>query len=410
MKKNIALFLAVIFFVLSFSACSNEKNEVDMGNGVDNSVSVSSADEILERFGVNMLPKQDYLNVGYSIITNESSDVAQMEFILNRRDFCYRAKVSSQLEDISGVDAKWDNTVESSVGGCPAIVKWNDDAAGVILWHNGSITFSLGMGSGAFENELVSVANSLFSNGESDTVIEISEKLPYSMDLDGDGTVESVFFESLETADNSDILNTAICVEESDGSVCRIELGELSDMQTWISDIDGDGFNEVFVSGVIAPDFNRTYCFVYDGQLRTVAPEYDKYEFLQGRIVNFGTGSFTVSSKINLLGMYDAECTYTVENRSVIRANGSIWLMRDNNCWLEVAMDLPANSTCGEDVMIKKGTTLRFTAFDGVNMLWFEDSTGQEGFITLISEDDKQGWTIDGIDACKYFIDADYSE
>ena len=154
----------------------------------------------------------------------------------------------------------------------------------------------------------------------------------------------------------------------------------------------------------------RSFCCKYDGQLSIGPPQYDKYQFISGRIVGFGTGGFVVRADLNVFGTYTAERTFTLENEKIVPADGSIWVLRDNDNWLTAVRDVPANSTCGENMTLPAGTMLHFTAFDGINMLWFVDSKGGEGFLTVAPTAGADSWSVDGVDESEYFAELSNAE
>ena len=411
MKKIITLLLIAAFAVLAVTSCSGKRNSDNIGADIVNPVSSSSSSEILERFGVEMTPGSDYMNVGYSIISMDAGDIAQMDFILARKNFCYRVKISPELEDISGMSFSWENTAVTDVGGCDATAMWNEGEEGVILWNNGSITFSLSMDSGACESELISTAVALFSNGDmSAAAVEITDKFPYAVDLDGNGVTESILIDFVPNQEHPEFTDTILNVSDRDNNDYTANLGELDELQVWVADVDGDGCREILVSGSAEPESMRSFCCKYDGQLSIVLPQYDKYQFISGRIVGFGTGGFVVRADLNVFGTYTAERTFTLENEKIVPADGSIWVLRDNDNWLTAVRDVPANSTCGENMTLPAGTKLHFTAFDGINMLWFVDSKGGEGFLTVAPTAGTDSWSVDGVDESEYFAELSNAE
>jgi len=114
-------------------------------------------------------------DVHYNAFYLDDLPVGETAFTLNGVSCVYRIAptydTSADFADISGVDGDFAHQAEAEVGWCPARMAWNEGGGGKVVWFDvvpGQL-YSLTVDSGATQEGLLELANTLFASAQGDT-------------------------------------------------------------------------------------------------------------------------------------------------------------------------------------------------------------------------------------------------
>ncbi len=167
MVKRFLIVTFLVMMLLALAACSADEVETPQTE-LPNPVQLSSAEEILEELGFNLLTPVGAEDITYSIINlGDEEKIAQVDFTLDEVEYTYRASAAAEWTDISGMYYEWTEEVETNVSyttGKTFIAEDDDDKVGVILWFDAApgIQYSLSMDSEADYTVLWFLAEQLF--------------------------------------------------------------------------------------------------------------------------------------------------------------------------------------------------------------------------------------------------------
>ena len=130
---------------------------------------LTTASQILRATGldVTVAPKNAE-NITYNAFLLDELTVAETTFQIDGITYAYRMAATMELlenfADISGLDGSFKQIAAGEVFWCRAKLSYNDGGQGKILWFDlvPGILYSMSMDSGASEEALLEMANSLF--------------------------------------------------------------------------------------------------------------------------------------------------------------------------------------------------------------------------------------------------------
>ena len=130
---------------------------------------LTTASQILRATGldVTVAPEQAE-NITYNAFRLDGLTVAETTFQLGGITYAYRMAGTSELmedfADISGLAGSFDQIAAGEVFWCRAKLSFNEGGQGKILWFDlvPGILYSMSMDTGASEEALLDMANSLF--------------------------------------------------------------------------------------------------------------------------------------------------------------------------------------------------------------------------------------------------------
>ncbi len=232
--------------------------------------------------------------------------------------------------------------------------------------------------------------------------VEISKKLPYACDLDGDYDLETVDL----VRSGSDGTHWNLTVDgKAAGDVFAMD-AQLS--RLWIADLDGDGAAEIIFSGDMGSDDYVTCAWRADtlepiqftGESRRGADPEELTRTADGLAV-FSLGGFYLESWSYQLGTYRAVREYELKDGVIAPGQWSDWAYCGNRFDLTVKKDLPVVMDDGGETVLSPGDVIRLLGTDG-STVRFVRSDGASGTLRLSMSEDG-GWTIDGIGEDAYF-------
>ena len=169
--KRSCIAAALLLAVVLLCACGRG------GAGLPNPMRESSAEEILEKIGVELKAPEGAQDTAYSIISSDR-EIAQLRFTLNGEEYVCRAAKAEEEEDISGMNYEW-MTEEWLDGVQSYSICFNKDAEGVIGWYDEEtgVMRSVSISSGADEQALLAAAELVFPNETDAAGAETQKKL-----------------------------------------------------------------------------------------------------------------------------------------------------------------------------------------------------------------------------------------
>lgn len=227
--------------------------------------------------------------------------------------------------------------------------------------------------------------------GEKGTLI--SEKLPYTVDLNSDETKEKINTSAMENG----------CVSltvESSGEKLSKDTVIKNSLNIRLFDIDSNGTKEIFVDGKNADGKYVTYCFVYDGELKAVS--IGGKDYAEGSVKEFNSSKLHLNTTVSILGSYTAEVIYNYADGSFTKDSGNIKLSGTSYVTTEKELPLADGKTLPAD------TKLKFTETDGSSFISYTTEKGDKGKIKIEKSD--SGWNINGSKDTSYFESLPYKK
>ena len=227
----------------------------------------------------------------------------------------------------------------------------------------------------------------------------ITDRLPYSADLDGDKTEETV-----DTSADSEG-NLVVSVESGgktyEAATAVSSLSSATSVRLY--DLDGNGRMEIYVDGGSADGTAVTCVLFFDSSdaepLR--AALFGSDSFAEGSIKEFADGKLILDTNMNILGTYKVKNTYTLSDGVFTREGGDISFDNEG-----VFVTTSKSITLTNGSILKSGTSLRFTSTDGSSVINFVTDGGFTGSIAIANSG--SGWTIDGQPDTSYFVSLPY--
>ncbi len=227
--------------------------------------------------------------------------------------------------------------------------------------------------------------------GEKGTLI--TEKLPYTVDLNNDDTQEKISTSKLDNGCVS--LNV-----ESAGEKLSKETVIKSSLSVRLFDVDGNGTKEVFLEGKTENGKAVTYCFVFDGELKSAS--IGGKDYAEGSIKEFTDGKLHLNASVSILGSYTAEVVYSFADGSFTKDSSNMKL--SGTSYVTTAKELPL----ADGKTLASGTKIKFTETDGSSFISYSTEKGEKGKIKIEKSD--SGWSINGSKDTSYFESLPYKK
>lgn len=125
MVKLVRCSKAILILTLAFVLCGCNTSKNDNADEAEKNVSVanpwieSNEEGVLEATGHSIKAPEGATEVCYSYCTEDK--MAQVTYIKDGKDWTYRIKASSDLEDVSGMYYDWAVSDEGTVSGKKAV-------------------------------------------------------------------------------------------------------------------------------------------------------------------------------------------------------------------------------------------------------------------------------------------------
>ncbi len=243
--------------------------------------------------------------------------------------------------------------------------------------------------------------------------VSVVEELPYAVDLDNDGTMETVDLAAYTKAD--DCPRWAVVLLQN-GQEKRSETWIPCDgwYDLWVGDLDNDGGYEIFFHGDTASDDYMIYGFRNHLTPIPFAPDERLYRYgkmegdqvLNARVEGFEEGHLVVTGPVDMLGTHDGLRHYAVNEAGVMAPLSSVWTFEEERT-VTVTKALTAyeagpRKEPGAAFPLEAGEKLTPLCSDGFSRLWFRTKAGKNG-VLLMTPDEENMWLIDGTPEAEFF-------
>lgn len=255
--------------------------------------------------------------------------------------------------------------------------------------------------------------------------ISIKDALPYTVDLNGDGTPETVDMTTRPGASDG-CPRWTVSVARGD-QVKLAETDILDDMpwDLWVGDLDEDGNYEIFFHGDEASDDYVIYAwrhdltpilFEPDDRLVRGEREESRETLFAGYIEGFEDGYMAVQGVVDMLGTHWGVRTFVIGDDGIIGPMSTVWTFEESDeRYLTVTKALTAYKAAvrkapGEPFTLEPGEKIYVLASDGFEHMWFRTGSGQRGVLLLVPDEDTLiMWRIDGTPEADCFEELPYS-
>ena len=254
--------------------------------------------------------------------------------------------------------------------------------------------------------------------------VSIKDALPCTVDLDGDGTMETVDM-TTRPEESDGCPRWAVSVTRGD-QVKLAETDILDDMpwDLWVGDLDEDGSYEIFFHGDEASDDYIIYAWRHDLTPISFEPddrlvrgncEQDLTTFA-GYVEGFEDGHMVIQGFVDMLGTHWGVRTFAIGDDGVIGPMSTVWAFEEmDDRFLTVKKELTAykakvRKEAGEAFLLPVGEKVYPLASDGCERMWFRTGSGKTGVLLLTPDEDTSVmWRIDGVPEAEYFEFLPYS-
>ena len=224
----------------------------------------------------------------------------------------------------------------------------------------------------------------------------ITDRLPFSADLDGDKTDETVD----ASADGEGRLVVSV---GSAGETAQVttDINTVSSIR--LCDLEGSGNTGIYIDGTTLDGKQITCVLFFDSSAAEPlqAASFGSDSFAEGSIKEFADGKLILDTNMNILGTYKVKNTYTLSDGVFTREGGDISFDNEG-----VFVTTSKSITLANGSILKSGTSLRFTSTDGSSVINFVTDGGFTGSIAIANSG--SGWTIDGQPDTSYFVSLPY--
>lgn len=226
---------------------------------------------------------------------------------------------------------------------------------------------------------------------------ELAEGEAVSIDLNNDGAMEIVCWNSVEDAE-AYCSYAEVTVMSEDNTVATWS-EELYGVNVYVSDFDDNGTYEIFVCGDVASDDYFTFCFSYSGSglLPILFPDINRgenteayYECGYGCVVSIVDGALTLSGSQDVLGTRFGSRVVGLQDGRFEIVDDGMWRFEyyeDPEIWeyaaLNPIVDIPAMFMEDGDEyegVIRAGEKLLVTASDKYSVVYFRLQDGRQGY------------------------------
>ena len=224
----------------------------------------------------------------------------------------------------------------------------------------------------------------------------ITDRLPFSADLDGDKTDETID----TSADSEGRLVVSV---GSAGETAQVttDINTVSSIR--LCDLEGSGNTGIYIDGTTLDGKQITCVLFFDSSAAESlqAASFGSDSFAEGSIKEFADGKLILDTNMNILGTYKVKNTYTLSDGVFTREGGDISFDNEG-----VFVTTSKSITLANGSILKSGTSLRFTSTDGSSVINFVTDGGFTGSIAIANSG--SGWTIDGQPDTSYFVSLPY--
>ena len=224
----------------------------------------------------------------------------------------------------------------------------------------------------------------------------ITDRLPFSADLDGDKTDETI-----DTSADSEGRLVVSVGSAGDTAQVTTDINTVSSIR--LCDLEGSGNTGIYIDGTTLDGKQIACVLFFDSSAAEPlqAASFGSDSSAEGSIKEFADGKLILDTTMNILGTYKVKNTYTLSDGVFTREGGDISFDNEG-----VFVTTSKNITLANGSILKSGTSLRFTSTDGSSVINFVTDGGFTGSIAIANSG--SGWTIDGQPDTSYFVSLPY--
>lgn len=244
-------------------------------------------------------------------------------------------------------------------------------------------------------------------------------------DLDGDGTEENLSW--FVDYDDENYIETVYLSVYGEGKGADWFM-ELYTASVYVLDIDGDGIQEIFVTGDQMSSDYLTVCLQFrEGKLlptlfedanRGENSEEALFSYGYGLLMSAEDGKVVLTGSQDILGTYFGSRTFELNNDMFVLADDGLWVferdLTDAETWefaaISPVQDIPATIDGAEGV-IAAGEKFIVTASDKVSIVYFAMEDGRTGYFAVEPDTENgYGCKVNGVSEWELFEMLPYAD
>jgi len=252
------------------------------------------------------------------------------------------------------------------------------------------------------------------------TCHSLSEALPYAVDIDLDGTPETLDLRAIPGEDGCPRWAIVLTKGEEE-RLFQTEIPFDMPCDLWLGDLNEDGAYELFFHGDMASNDYLIYALRPDLTPFLFEPDdrYARWEEEQrdtvfaGYIDGFEDGHIVIEGVVDMLGTHFGVRNFAIGDDGIIGPVSTVWQFNEEDRPLTVTRELKVyragvRKEPGEAFLLQPGDRILPLASDGCECMWFETENGKGGVLMLVPDEENM-WLIDGVPEAECFEELPYS-
>ena len=250
--------------------------------------------------------------------------------------------------------------------------------------------------------------------------VSVTKELPCTVDLDGDGTEETLDLQTYVREDDGYPRWAVVLTRDGQEAKCETWVPCDTQYDLFVGDLDEDGAYEIFFQGDTASSDYLIYAFRHD--LAPILFEADERLYRDGmteraetfdaQILGFEDGHVVVTAFVDMLGTHWGVRSYAIGEEGTLGPMTTAWEFEAEE-YLTVKAPLTAYAAkarqeAGEAFTLEAGERICPVCSDGCERMWFRTASGKTGVLQLTPDEDYL-WLIDGKPETEYFEFLPYS-
>lgn len=257
--------------------------------------------------------------------------------------------------------------------------------------------------------------------------VELAADAGFETDLDGDGVNEYVTWTQVPLDEYDS--EAVVTVINMDGEETGWHSGMLYGVKVWVTDIDGNGLKEIFVSGDQMSDDYVTFCLNFTGAMleQLLFADVNRGENTDGyfpwgygMVTSIDGGEIKLTGSQDMLGTWMASRRFSLIDGIFEIVDDGYWFcdvdVNDPEAWeycsLNPVKEIPVTFVEEYEMvdgMLQPGERIILTRFDKYDA-FFVTEDDRFGFITAERDEENWYWTIDGIPEYEMFEYVPYAD
>lgn len=253
--------------------------------------------------------------------------------------------------------------------------------------------------------------------------VELEEPVtsfPQYLDLDGDGVKELIELEYPEEpmeapeGETEEIEKMQLRIVRGDTSWVS-EVAQSEEVRLFISDVDGDGMEELLLEVQLGETVYRLYGWRFTGE-ELVPLLFEGEESFTGCIESLKGKRLTLHCWVELLGSHMLEQDWRLTEEGFIPDEES-WTVLETGLGeeayplrvLEELFAYAEDEEEGTELFLPQGTRLKITRTDLGDKVWFETETGDRGYLEMSKDAEGRFTVFEGRGEAELFGGMEYT-